>query len=66
MAEEAPVIRSRARSWRGTQDPVAEGDCECGRTGARRDWVRRAAARADASQDLMTVAHMANGAPGES
>ncbi len=23
-----------------TAEPVAEGDCECGRTGARRDWVR--------------------------
>ena len=52
----APVIRSRARSCRGTTDPVAEGDCVCGRTGARRDWVRRAASRVDASRNQMTVA----------
>jgi len=36
----APPIGPRARCCRGTEAPVAEGDCECGRTEARRDWGR--------------------------
>jgi hypothetical protein len=50
------VVLSGTRSRRGTEDPVAEGDCECGRTGARRDRVRRAVPRTDADHDRTTVA----------
>jgi hypothetical protein len=44
LAAGAPqVAETGRRGWiPGAADPVAEGDWECGRTGARREWVRGA------------------------
>jgi len=60
VASEAADIHSWARCWRSAEGPVAEGDSECGRTGARRDWAWRAASRADARQAQTTVAPGSN------